>query len=124
MALFVADSGNSTIRRITLDGTVSTLCGSPGKQGSADGKGSAASFTNLRGIAYSPNGTLFVTESNHRVIRQVTFDGTVTTVCGSPTAWAGPTDGKGSDARFNFPQGLAFSSDGTLFVADSSNRTI
>src|SRR5689334_15120664 len=59
--LFVSDCYNFTIRRITADGTVTTLCGSPGESGSTDGKGSTARFFNPQEITSSPDGTLFVT---------------------------------------------------------------
>src|SRR5690349_7599969 len=118
----VAGSGH-TIRQITLDGTVTEFCGSPQKRGSNDGKGSAARFFSPSGIACTPDGTCFVTEDWSHTIRQITADGTVTTLCGSP-GQHGSTDGKGSSAKFCFPCGIALSSNGTLFVADSYNHTI
>jgi hypothetical protein len=57
--IIVVDTGNHTIRQITEDGTVSTLCGSPGEKGSTDGKGSAARFNHPTGIALKLNTRLF-----------------------------------------------------------------
>src|SRR5690606_4826321 len=108
---------------VTEDGTVSTLCGSPGENGSTDGKGSAARFNSPIGIAVSPNGTLFVADYNNHTIRKITEDGTVSTLCGSPGEY-GSTDGKGSAARFHHPIGIAVSPNGTIFVVDFSNQTI
>jgi sugar lactone lactonase YvrE len=121
--LFVADRDNHTIRKVTEDGTVSTLCGSPGENGSTDGKGSAARFNSPIGIAVSPNGALFVADYNNHTIRKITEDGTVSTLCGSPGEY-GSTDGKGSAARFHHPIGIAVSPNGTIFVVDFSNQTI
>src|SRR5687767_391925 len=69
--LFITDSDNHTIRQISADGTVSTLCGCPVQSGSTDGKGSAARFKYPTGIAVSPNGTLFVTDKSNHTIRQI-----------------------------------------------------
>src|SRR5689334_2483927 len=60
--LFVTDYGLKTIRKITVDGTVTTLCGSPMQRGSEDGNGSTATFDSPHGITSSPDGTLFVTD--------------------------------------------------------------
>src|SRR5690242_7689875 len=122
-AVFVTDRDNHTIRQISLDGTVTTLCGYPKKRGSTNGKGSSARFDEPWGIAVSPGGTLFVADTKNHTIRQITLDGTVTTLCGSAQQ-QGSTNGKGSAARFCFPHGIACSSEGTLFVSESNNHTI
>lgn len=79
MELFFTDT-NNTIRKITSDGTVTTLCGSPGKIGSTDGNGSNARFNHPLGITSSPDGTLFVADSSNHTIRKITSHGTVTTL--------------------------------------------
>src|SRR5690348_16425685 len=78
MTLFVVDSGGNTIRQITLDGTVTTLCGSPVERGSTDGKGSASFCFGFGAITSAPDGTLFVADSY--TIRRIRLDGTVTTL--------------------------------------------
>ena len=75
-----------------------------GSVGSTDGKGSAARFYDPTGIAVSPNGTLFVADQGNNTIRQITTDGTVTTLCGK----RGSRDGKGSAAGFYSPYGITF----------------
>lgn len=79
--LYVADSGNRTIRKIAADGTVSTLAGSAGVRGTADGAGSAASFTSLDGIVLDATGTLSVidNQNNTVAIRRISPAGVVTT---------------------------------------------
>src|SRR5687768_578696 len=76
-------TGNNTIWKISPDGTVTTLCGSPGERGLRDGKGSDARLDSPCGIAVSPNGSIFFTEWTCNVIRKVTQDGTVSTFYGS-----------------------------------------
>jgi sugar lactone lactonase YvrE/ribosomal protein S11 len=118
--LFVADTGNATIRMITPAGVVTTLAGNPGAKGSADGTGANASFTSPVGIAVDSNDTLFVTDGN--AIRTVTSRGAVTTLAGSQTY--GSSDGTGAAAQFNGPGGIAIGSNGKIFVSDSGNSTI
>jgi sugar lactone lactonase YvrE len=66
----VADSGNHTIRRITPDGTVTTLAGVAGQAGSADGTGPAARFARPIGIALDSAGNLYVADQRNGVIRK------------------------------------------------------
>lgn len=118
--LFVADTGNATIRMITPTGVVTTLAGYPGTKGSANGTGANASFTSPVGIAVDSNDTLFVTDGN--AIRTVTLSGAVTTLAGSQTN--GSSDGTGAAAQFNGPSGIAIGPNGETFVSDSGNSTI
>jgi hypothetical protein len=121
--LFIADSLNQTIRRINKKtGYVSTLAGSTGKQGSADGTGSAARFNNPNGILYD-DGNLYVVDSDNHTIRKIVIaTGDVTTFAGS-AGQPGPSDGKGTSARFNFPSAITI--DGNyLYVVDTYNYTI
>ncbi len=78
--LYVADTGNSTIRKVTADGTISTVAGTPGRTGWADGSGSAALFRNPRGIAVAPNGAIYVADTGNSALRRVTLDGAVLTI--------------------------------------------
>ncbi|MEO6569440.1 MAG: hypothetical protein ABIO94_11810, partial [Opitutaceae bacterium] len=120
--LFVADSTNHTIRKIAVDGTVSTFAGSPGNAGTADGKGPAARFNNPTGIAIDASGTLFVADTTNNLIRRITPLGEVTTLAGLAGV-AGSNDGQGNEALFNGPTGLA-ENFGGIYVADTGNSTI
>jgi len=121
--LYVADTGNSTIRQIVIaTGAVTTLAGTAGSYGSTDGTGTAASFNNPMGI--TTDGTnLYVADNLNDTIRQIVIaTGAVTTVAGT-AGTHGSTDGTGSAARFNYPQGIT--TDGTnLYVVDISNNTV
>jgi len=121
--LFVADRGNHTIRKMTAAGVVTTLAGSPGLSGSANGTGSAARFNAPSGVAVDTAGNVFVTDANNHTIRKVTAAGVVTTLAGSPGNH-GTANGTGSAARFYYPNALALDSAGNLFVADWNNNTI
>jgi len=136
--LYVADSGNHCIRKITANGTVSTLAGDPGSAddieqnyGNAyttvapqlDGKGAAARFNSPGGIAYAPGGFLYVSDTANQIIRRVNLDGTVTSLAGMPGVW-GSANGTGPAARFYSPMGLCIGTDGNLYIADSLNHAI
>jgi sugar lactone lactonase YvrE len=121
--VYVGDSSNQTIRKITPSGTVTTLAGYPGLAGHADGTGAAARFYWPVGVALDGQGNLFVADAGNHTIRRVTGSGTVTTFAGSPGV-AGSTDGTGAAARFYNPCGLAFDTAGNLYVADRDNSLI
>jgi hypothetical protein len=121
--LYVADTWSHIIRKIVLStGEVSTLAGSTGLTGMADGIGAAARFNNPQGIA--TDGTnLYVADSHNYTLRKIAIaTREVTTLAGFPGSW-GFTDGIGDAARFGVPRGVT--TDGTyLYVTDSGNQTI
>jgi hypothetical protein len=124
--LFVADWGNSTIRKVTPAGVVTTLAGSAGAFGTNDGTGSAARFNKPIGVAVDSAGNVFVADEFNHTIRKVSPIGTnwvVTTLAGSAGV-TGTNDGVGSAARFRYPEGVAVDSAGNLYVADSLNHRI
>jgi len=121
--VFVADTYNCTIRKITAAGVVTTLAGSPGVWGFANGTGSAANFNAPTGVAVDGGGNVYVTDAINCLIRKVTAAGVVTTLAGT-SGVAGSADGTGSAARFNFPSGVAATAAGIVYVADSGNGTI
>jgi len=123
--LFIADSANNTIRKIVVaTRTTTTLAGSVGVAGSADGTGATAQFYSPQGLACDGAGNLFVVDSANDTIRKVVIaTGVVATFAGSAVT-AGSDDGSGTAARFNYPHGVASDGAGHLFVTDSGNDTI
>lgn len=121
--VFVADTWNHTIRKITSAGAVSTLAGLAGNFGAADGTNSKARFNWPSGIALDGATNLFVTDFLNHTIRKITPGGKVTTVAGLAGVW-GHADGTNSAARFFQPQGISADNAGNLFVVDSGNQTI
>ena len=121
--LLVADMGNRTIRKITPRGIVTTIAGTPGKEGSTDGIGSSARFFIPEGIAVDAAGNIFVADSGNDTIRRISPDGMVTTLAGLASIDGG-ADGLGSAARFNSPAGLTVDGGGNLLVADYYSDTI
>lgn len=121
--LYVGDTGNDTIVRVTPAGAATTFAGSGGSTGSADGTGTAARFNDPSGLAIASDGTLSVTDTANATIRRITAAGVVTTLAGSPNS-RGNTDGTGSAATFRSPIGIARDASGNLYVADAQNHTI
>jgi len=119
----VVDTSNHTIRRITSAGVVSTIAGSPGNAGIADGAAAAARFNAPAGIGIDPSGTRYIADSENFAIRKMSAVGTTVTLAGSP-GLSGSTDGTGGDARFYLPRGAATDAAGNAYVADTVNHTI
>jgi sugar lactone lactonase YvrE len=121
--LYVTDSGNDSIRRITPAGVVTTLAGMAGAPGHVDGAGNAARFNYPSDLAVDASGTLYVADAYNYVIRKVTPGGWVTTLAGQ-VGNSGGKDGAASEAEFDLPLGLAADDRGNIYVADLSRNSI
>jgi serine/threonine protein kinase, bacterial len=119
--LYVADSTNNEIRKITPAGVVTTYAGT-GAQGSANGSASTATFNGPSGVAVDSAGNVYVVDENNSEIRLITPAGVVSTFAGSTTI--GHADGTGALASFTGPEGIAIDSSGNLWVTDSGNNEI
>jgi len=120
--IFVADSGNYTIRKITPEGIVSTFAGLAGTRGDGDGTGSAARLYDPQNLAIDSANNIYVPDGAGNVVRMITPGAVVTTLAGSGTA--GSADGTGTAAEFNDPTGIAADMFGNVYVADYGNNTI
>jgi len=119
--LLVADTGNHAIRRVSLQGVVSTLAGN-GAPGYRDGPGAQAQFNGPLGVAADQAGNVYVADTYNDRIRKIAPDGSVSTVAGG--AAPGLADGPAAAALFDTPTGLAIDRRGTLFIADTQNGAI
>lgn len=121
--LYIADSNNQTIRKISDAGIVTTLAGAPGVFGSSDGTGALASFSSPQGVAADGAGNVYVTDTNNQTVRKISPAGVVKTLAGSAGV-TGSADGAGPAAEFDLPAGIAVDGAGHIYVADSNNQTI
>ncbi len=121
--IYVADTKNNLIRKITPAGEVSTFAGN-GSYGITDGPAEAASFGNPTGIDSDPEGNLYIADHLTHIIRKITPDGTVSRIAGAPFCH-GLVDGPSGNALFNRPYGLAFDEvSGNVIIADEWNHVI
>jgi hypothetical protein len=128
-ALYVSDTINNTIRKITPvgnDWVVTTIAGQPGVAGSLDGTNGQARFYRPNGIARDQASNLFVADHKNHTIRKLTQEGTnwvVSTIAGLAGVF-GTDDGTNSEARFRIPMGIAVDPAGRVFVVDTANFII
>jgi uncharacterized protein (TIGR03437 family) len=110
--LYIADLGNNRVRKIGLDGTITTVSGTE-------------KFLAPRNVALDAAGNLYVSEfGGHRVRRVAVIHGTITTIAGTGTAGFSGDGGSAMGAELDYPAGLAFDSVGNLYIADSSNNRV
>ncbi|MEL1266253.1 NHL repeat-containing protein [Pseudoxanthomonas putridarboris] len=119
--LYVADTGNHAIRKVTPQGVVTTLAGT-GEAGFRDGPGAQAQFNGPIGVAVDGSGRVYVADTYNDRIRVISREGVVGTLAGD--AWPGYRDGVGEAARFDTPSALAVDAAGVVWVADTRNRAI
>lgn len=120
--LWVADSANHCIRRLSVDGTVTTVCGQPGEPGATDGVPTVARLDSPSGIAWGSEGALYIADTGNHTVRRF-HGGRLTTIAGL-AGDPGPTNGPATTARFNAPLGLVVHRQGEIYVADSGNHVI
>ena len=114
--VYVADTGNDTIRKISPSGVVTTLAGRATSVGSVDGLGSIASFSSPADLAVDGTGNLYVADAANYRIRKVTPAGMVTTLAGNNSG--NETDGSGTNAILSYPVGVTLDGSGNLYVVD------
>ncbi|HWD19914.1 MAG TPA: hypothetical protein VHB20_11615 [Verrucomicrobiae bacterium] len=126
--IFVADSGNNSIRKITHVGAgtnwvVKTISGQAGVSGDRNGVGTNSLYYSPSGIAVDGAGNLFVADTYNDLIREISPQGVATTLAGSYFATGG-TDGFNTAALFNGPYGIDVDGGGNIYVADTYNHTV
>ena len=121
--VYVSDAGNNLLRRITPNGTVTTVAGKAGGGAYADGTGGAAQFNGPSGLGVDGAGNVFMADAFNNLIRRITPAGVVSTVAGIPGV-IGSADGPGTNATFYYPEGVDVDASNNLYVADTFNNEI
>lgn len=120
--LYVADTLNHTIRRITSAGVVTTIAGTAGESGSLNGTGAAARFNGPQGVALSGT-TLYVADTNNHLVRQIALSNNAVTTRAGAAGESGAVDGSASVARFSGPTGIAVAGT-SVYVTDIDSHTV
>ena len=126
-SLYVADLGNARVRRIGLDGKISTVAGGGTLPAGGANDGSAATMLALmtpRNLAFDKPGNLYISDFSGNRVYQLSPTGGLTTTAGTGVAGASGDDGAAILAQLNAPAGLAFDAQGLLYIADSGNHLI
>lgn len=121
--LYIADTFNHVIRKVTVSRQVTTIAGKAGIRGGNDGRGEEARFSFPTGIVLDSDDTIYVTDSENNTIRKISKDGRVTTFAGTLSV-KGRDDGIGISAKFNHPSSIALDPRGFLVVADADNKSL
>jgi sugar lactone lactonase YvrE len=123
--LFIADSGNNSVREVTPDGMINTFAGSDFQGFGGDGgPATSADLYDPTGVAVDSSGDLFVVDHNNNCIRKVTPNGIINTVVGTESAGFSGDGGPALSATLNAPMGMAVDTSGDLFIADYGNDRI
>lgn len=120
--VYTADRWSHLIRKISLDGTVTTLAGQANIAGDTDGDSSVALFNEPWGICVDPQGNILVADTRNNKIRKVTPSGMVSTIAGSGNF--GSADGVGTSSTFGNPTGIEADAFGNIYVADHLTHII
>ena len=120
--LYVTDGGN-TVRKIDTNLNVTTIAGQAGVAGSTDGQGTNATFDYPAGITADSQGNLYVVDLASSTIRKIDSNNNVTTIAGQAGV-SGSTDGQGTNATFDYLNGITIDSQGNLYVTDNGKDTI
>lgn len=123
--LFIADTGNHRIRKVSATGIISTVAGT-GAAGSAgdEGPANAALLNGPRGIAVDGSGELFIGDTGNNRVREVTADGVIHTIAGQSSAGFTGDGGPGTAAQLNGPAGLLVDGSSNVYVADMGNNRV
>ncbi len=124
--LYIADSRNHKVRKVTPNGVISTVAGNGKASFSGDGgKAVDATLQQPTGLALDAAGNLYIADTDNNRIRKVEIsDGTISTFAGNGFPGFSGDGGAATNASFNFPIGLAFDRNGQLFLSDAGNARI
>lgn len=124
-SLYIADTGNQRIRRVSPNGIITTVAGTGTYGFNGDGRpGIETTLWAPDGLAVAPDGTVYFADSMNQRIRQIMQDGTVSTVAGTGVLGFSGDGGPANWAMLSRPAGVAVAMDGNLYIADTGNNRI
>ncbi len=123
--IFIADSYNHVVRKLTPDGSITTVAGNGTSGFSGDGDDAVLAQLNTpSGVAVDRDGNLYISDKYNNRVRKVNPAGVITTVVGTGHYGDSGDFGPGTDATMKYPAGLAMDNTGNLYIADQNNHRI
>jgi hypothetical protein len=123
--VYIADSYNNRIRKISPNGIITTVAGTGVAGYSGDnGPATSARVDCPFGVYLTTNNVLYIADYNNNRIRKVSSNGIISTIAGTGVAGYFGDDGDATSARLNYPTGILVTSDSSVYVADSYNHRI
>ncbi len=123
--LYIVDTSNHRIRKITVDGTITTVAGNGSRGFSGDGgPATSASLAYPSGMAVDGTGNLYIGDTDNHRVRKVTTNGIISTVAGNGIYGFSGDGGPATNASLYYPSGMAVDGDGNLYFAERSNNRI
>lgn len=123
--LYIADTGSNRVRKVALDGTISTLAGTfTGAYGGDGGPAIKASLNKPRGVAVDAAGNVYIADAFNGRIRLVTRNGAISTIAGNGGAGDSGDGGQATSAKLFFPSDVALNASGNVYIVDNQNDSI
>jgi uncharacterized protein (TIGR03437 family) len=123
--VYIADSGNNRIRRVSVSGVITTVAGNGSAAYTGDsGVATSASLNGPVAVAVDASGNLYIADAGNNVVRKVSTSGIITTVAGNGTAGFSGDGGRATSAQLWTPSGVAVDHAGNLYIADYGNYRI
>ena len=123
--LYIADTANHVVRKVTAAGAISTLAGNGSAGFGGDGGAASSSQLNApQGVAVDASGNLYIADTGNARVRKITAGGAISTYAGNGTAGYGGDGSSATSAQLDLPIGLAIDSAGNLYIADYGNNVV
>ena len=124
--IYIADFGNSSLRKVNTSGIITTIAGNGGEGFSGDGgQATAAQLDSLAGVTVDAAGNIYITDTYNYRIRKINTLGTITTIAGNGTLGYSGDGGQATNAQLNLPNGgVAIDAAGNIYIADLNNSCV
>jgi sugar lactone lactonase YvrE len=122
--LYISDSNNNRIRKVTAAGTISTIAGNGTAGYSGEGAAANAQLDSPIGVALDTAGNLYIADSENHRLRKVTVAGAISTVAGDGSGGYGGDGASATSALLSFPIGLALDSVGNVYISEYDNNRV
>jgi DNA-binding beta-propeller fold protein YncE len=124
-AIYIADTGNSQIRRVTPNGLIHTIAGTGTAGFGGDGRGAtSAQLKRPMDVAVDAGGNIYIADTGNHRIRRIRIDGTINTIAGTGAAGFSGDGAPGLGAHLNDPRSIALDAEGNIYIADTGNHRV